>query len=88
MPTNNASRCKRVEQVAVVDKLLRYPRGASLEELACAIDASKKTVRRIVAFLESRFGVTVRRLSDGEDSLWRYEQGTHRVFTDDATRRL
>lgn len=87
MPVQIATRCERVEQVAIVDKLLRYPRGATLGEMAHAIDASEKTVRRIVAFLEERFGVQVRR-HRGVDSIWRYVDQSQRVFTDNATRRI
>jgi predicted ArsR family transcriptional regulator len=87
MPVQIATRCERVEQVAIVDKLLRYPRGATLREMANAIDASEKTVRRIVSFLEQRFGVQVNRYR-GPDAVWRYVDQSQRVFTDNATRRI
>jgi hypothetical protein len=87
MPVKVSSRCERFEQAAIVDKLLRYPRGATLGEMAHAIDASEKTVRRIVAFLEERFGVEVKR-HRGCDAVWRYVDKSHRVFTERATRSI
>ena len=89
MPTKYASRCERVEQVAIIDKMLRYPRGATLPEMAEAIDASEKTVRRIVRFLEDRFGVVLsRQRGPSCDAIWRYVDNSHRVFNKDATRRI
>ena len=89
MPSKIATRCERVEQVAIVDKLLRYPRGATLAEMANAIDASEKTVRRIVAFLEARFGVQVARPGRRQcDAIWRYINREQRIFTPEATRRI
>jgi hypothetical protein len=55
--------------------------------MAHAIDASEKTVRRIVSFLEQRFGVQVNRYR-GPDAVWRYVDQSQRVFTDNATRRI
>lgn len=89
MPLKIATRCERVEQIAIVDKLLRYPRGATLAEMADAIDASEKTVRRIVAFIEDRFGSRVARQGGpARYAIWRYVDRDQRIFTPEATRRI
>ncbi len=82
MPPKVATRSS-LEQVMIIDRLLRLGKPVPIERIAVCLDCCTRTVRRHVRWMESRLGTRVMRTRKG----MRYADGQRGVFTDDVLRR-
>jgi hypothetical protein len=82
MPPKVATRSS-LEQVMTIDRLLRLKTPVGIERMAVCLECCARTVRRHVAWMETKLGVRVVRSSKG----LRYADGQHGVFTDSVLRR-
>lgn len=89
MPPKIATRSS-VEQIAIIDRMLSRPRGASVGELVDALGCCEKTVKRHVAWMRRKFELRLLLVGWGRglDRRWVYPNGQSSIFTADAARRL
>lgn len=82
MPSKVATRSS-LEQVAILDTLLRRLYGASMHEMCDRLECCEKTVRRHLAWMGRKLGCRYVRSNDGKT--WRYRDGSDAIFNRDVT---
>ena len=83
MPSKIATRSS-LEQVAILDTLLRRLAGVDMETMCDRLGCCEKTVRRHLAWMGRKLGCRYVRSPDRKT--WRYRDGTDAIFNRDVTR--
>jgi hypothetical protein len=83
MPPKVATRSS-LEQVIVLDRLLRLSKPVSMARMETALQCCEKTVRRHLKWMSKHLGARVQRTDSG----WRYEPGHPQLFSDYVRRRV
>jgi hypothetical protein len=87
MPAKIATRSS-LEQVAIIDRMLQQQHGATVAEMAEAMNCHPKTVRRHIAWMRSHFELRIQRVGFGVNAAYLYPVGQSSIFTREATRRM
>ena len=83
MPPKVATRSS-LEQVIVLDRLLRLRKPVGMARMTTALHCCEKTIRRHLHWMSKHLGVRVHRDKKG----WRYEHGQPQICSDYVRRRV